>query len=342
MTNIDFLDELRTISHRVGINPLLVQGAGGNTSLKNDGLCWVKGSGKWLADALDDDMFVPVRIDGARLRLAAREADPIGPELSSLCPPGLRPSIEASLHVLLPHRCVVHVHCLRTLVWAVREDGPERLTERLDGLAWAFVPYARPGLPLTAAVATAIAAAATPPDVLVLGNHGLIVGADSAAAADALLGEVMRRLDAAPRPVPAPALAALAAVGAACGYRLPRHAESHAVALDPVGSAIAEAGSLYPDHVVFLGPGFPLFDAGDGLPAAIGGTGGPPAVGVRGQGVLIRDDATNGAEEMLRCLSLLACRLIPGSPVRYLSADDERALVDWDAEKFRSMLDRKS
>ena len=42
--------ELSADSNR---NPLLVQGAGGNTSIKEDGLLWVKASGTWLSEATE-------------------------------------------------------------------------------------------------------------------------------------------------------------------------------------------------------------------------------------------------------------------------------------------------
>ena len=39
------LDQLRALSARVGADPLLVQAAGGNTSLKDQGVMWIKASG---------------------------------------------------------------------------------------------------------------------------------------------------------------------------------------------------------------------------------------------------------------------------------------------------------
>ena len=56
------LAELAAFSARLGRDPEQVQAAGGNTSLKADGLLWVKASGLWLADALDRDLFVPVAL----------------------------------------------------------------------------------------------------------------------------------------------------------------------------------------------------------------------------------------------------------------------------------------
>ena len=48
--------------------------AGGNTSIKRDGVMWIKASGRQLADALDDDIMVPVVLE--ELRAAAFRNDP--------------------------------------------------------------------------------------------------------------------------------------------------------------------------------------------------------------------------------------------------------------------------
>lgn len=55
-------DALRALSARVGADPLLVQAAGGNTSIKGDGVMWIKASGTWLRDATAREIMVPVRI----------------------------------------------------------------------------------------------------------------------------------------------------------------------------------------------------------------------------------------------------------------------------------------
>ena len=53
-------EALRQLSARIGADPLLVQGAGGNTSVKEGGVLWIKASGKWLSGAARGHMFVPV------------------------------------------------------------------------------------------------------------------------------------------------------------------------------------------------------------------------------------------------------------------------------------------
>ena len=55
-------------------------------------------------------------------------------------------------------------------------------------------------------------------------------------------------------------------------------------------------------------------------------------------GVLVRDNLQDGAEEMVRCLARVVERIPSGAAVRYLTADQEAELLDWDAEKYRQQL----
>ena len=60
------LPALATLSARIGADPLLIQGAGGNTSVKEGGVMWIKASGTNLADALTRDVFVPCDLPAMR------------------------------------------------------------------------------------------------------------------------------------------------------------------------------------------------------------------------------------------------------------------------------------
>jgi rhamnose utilization protein RhaD (predicted bifunctional aldolase and dehydrogenase) len=247
--------QLRALSARVGGDPLLVQGPGGNTSVKQEGVLWVKASGTWLAHAAERDIFVPVALE--RLRQAIASGDERAEEaaqfvLTDQNPSGLRPSIETTFHAVMPQRVVLHVHCVETIAVAVRADAATILDERLRGLPFALVPYARPGLPLTRSILREL----TPvKDVLVLANHGLIVASDTVEEAEARLHQVSERLRQAARPAPAADISALSRLAEGSPYHLPRFERTHATATDPVSCGFAARGSLYPDHVIFLGPG---------------------------------------------------------------------------------------
>jgi rhamnose utilization protein RhaD (predicted bifunctional aldolase and dehydrogenase) len=333
------LNELCRMSARVGKNILLVQGAGGNSSVKHGDVLWVKASGTWLADAENRDIFVPISLSGARKALAqGGERMPLAPEHGDT---SLRASIETSLHALLPHPVVLHVHSVNTIAWSVRSHAERELASRLSGLAWRYLEYHHPGLPLARAVSSI--AAQGDVDVLVLGNHGLVVGAESCEAAEALVNEIEQRLALPPRESAVGHEHALDQLCLGTGYRLPRDPLCHRLATDPHSLAVATRGSLYPDHVVFLGPALPALAQGESLAAkvrrsAASGLQPPAALLVPGRGAVIRADAGPGAEAMLTCLALVIGRLPLDAEIKYLSAQDERALLNWDAERYRQQM----
>src|SRR5204862_13980 len=136
---MDEMTALRALSAKVGADPLLVQAAGGNTSLKRDGIMWIKASGTWLAEAEARDIFVP--LDLAKLIEAFARNDPacetcVDFVRGDLNQSGLRPSIETTVHALMPQAAVVHVHCVNTIAWAIRADAELRIAEKLKGFNW--------------------------------------------------------------------------------------------------------------------------------------------------------------------------------------------------------------
>jgi len=331
------LQQLKEVSARIGRNMSLVQGAGGNTSVKEGDVLWVKASGAWLSEADTREIFVPVDLPGALRALGQ------GIEKMPVADPAarLRPSIETSLHALLPHRVVLHVHAVNTIAWASCIGVEQEIARRLEGLAWARVPYRRPGLPLSQVVAETLAQ--RKPDVLILGNHGLLIGAADCVAAEALVLEVERRLHLPVRSAPPGDRAALEELCRGTEYRPASDDACHRLATDPHSLAVVTQGSLYPDHVVFLGPAMRALSAGETIAAVIianAAAGLPPPVAllVPGAGAIVRSDIVPGAEAMLVCLALVAERLPTDARISYLPADEERALLDWDAEKYRKAL----
>ena len=321
------LDQLRTLSARVGADPLLVQAAGGNTSLKDAGVMWIKASGTWLKDAAARDIFVP--LDHAAILEALKRDDPACESCTAfvrtdLNATGLRPSIETTVHALMPQRVVVHVHCVNTIASAIRADAEQRLAEKLAGFNWAFIPYARPGLPLAGAISARIRPGV---DVLVLGNHGLVVAAGTVTEAEALLDRVVAAVKRPVRAASAVDHAALAKLCAGTSYAPSADDETHALSTDALALARGKDKVFYPDHVVFLGVGVETAMASNA-----------PLVAVPGVGVLIRKDAKPAIEPMGRCLADVMRRVEESDPLVALTADDIDRLVNWDAEKYRQTL----
>jgi rhamnose utilization protein RhaD (predicted bifunctional aldolase and dehydrogenase) len=318
---------LKKLSARVGSDPLLVQAAGGNTSLKHEGVMWIKASGTWLRNAASKDIFVSVSHEALLKALA--KSDPACEActdfvLADLNTAGLRPSIETTVHALMPQRVVVHVHCVNTIAWAIRSDAEQRLAGKLRGFNWAFIPYARPGLPLANAIATRLKPGI---NVLILGNHGLVVAAETVVETETLLDRVMKALVKPVRAAVPPDLASLHLLCKGTDYTTAESNEAHALATDTFALERGKSAVFYPDHVVFLGVG-----------VATEISSGAALVAIPGKGVLIRKDAKSAAEPMGRCLADVMRRVEADDPLNVLSAEAIDRLVSWDAEKYRQSL----
>lgn len=344
MHSLEF-EALLDISARVGADPLLVQGAGGNTSIKELGTLWIKASGLWLAHARQRDVMVPVALDS--LLEALDRNDPATEKaqdfvISEMNPSGLRPSIETTVHALMPQKVVIHVHCVETIATAVQTNGAAIAAERLAGIPHVFVPYARPGLPLARAIAERLQEKTS---VLVLGNHGLAVAAETVADAAILLTDVSRRLTVQRRVAPTADLAGLSRLAVDSGYCLPDDIRLHAAATDLESCRMAAGGSLYPDHVIFLGKGA-VIAAPDETAVAIEttrierGESLPPLLLFPGKGVLVEKSISAGALAMARCLADVTARIPASGRLRYLSDAENAELLGWDAEKYRQKLNR--
>jgi rhamnose utilization protein RhaD (predicted bifunctional aldolase and dehydrogenase) len=66
----------------------------------------------------------------------------------------------------------------------------------------------------------------------------------------------------------------------------------------------------------------------------------PASILFPGKGVLMRRDASAGAEAMARCLADVVARVDPAARVNYLSPQENAELLNWDAEKYRQELNR--
>jgi rhamnose utilization protein RhaD (predicted bifunctional aldolase and dehydrogenase) len=335
---------LRELSAALGVDPLRTQGAGGNTSIKRDGVMWIKASGTWLADALVQDIFTPVRLDPLRKAIAdgdPRAAAAIDFVDAQLNASRLRPSIETSVHAIIPSPVVVHIHCVNTIALAVRHDGESLVRERLRphaDVALAFIPYRKPGLPLAEAIAERLM---KDTNVLVLANHGLVVAGETVAEAADRIERVCEVFSAPPRAARQSDTETLASIVEGSDYRLPQGPAVHAVAVDPKSLAIARRGSLYPDHVVFLGPGLVEASADGGrLRARPEGRRPPLMMALPGLGVFLHRSTSKNAEAMAQCLADVAARIPDDAPIRVLTGAEEQELMNWEAETYRQAIGR--
>lgn len=231
---------LRELSARIGNDLLLTQASTGNSSIKLDGVLWIKASGKWMADATRDDILIPLDLADVRERVK-HMIDPADRYCGA--------SIETAMHAILPHRVALHVHCVNTIAWAVRQDAPVQLQRQMEGLRWQWIPYVPSGLPLAQKIEKVLSAFPRT-DVFILGNHGLVLGGDDCGAVEDLLFEVQRRLAISPRQSYSTDYAVLAEIADGSSWDLPDDDEVHALATDPISREILSGGILYPCQAI--------------------------------------------------------------------------------------------
>lgn len=331
------LDELAAVSARIGSDPLLVQGPGGNSSVKTGDEIWVKASGVWLAEAERSNIFVGLSLSGARDIAARAGAEDLGAACLPKSDPGLRPSIEALLHILLPHPAVLHAHAVGSMTLSVLADGRKRAQTALAGLDWAWVPYHRPGAPLAAATVETLSGRKG--DVLILQNHGVVTGARTPSDAEALLREVERRLAWPVRPSAEQA-------GGAITDRYEALPELAALALDASMFDLVARAALFPDQVVFLGGAVPFAEPGESIESAAeraeARSGVLPALilapGVGAFGLIGR---TAAADAVIRGLFEVARRVPEGAETTSLPDEAVAELLGWEAEAHRIKLSRQ-
>lgn len=335
---MEFQRELQMLlakSAVIGSDHMLIQGAGGNVSIKSGDALLVKASGTCLRDAEKQNIFVTVSRAGVLDMLSRAEEN-----FAGLVQGGFRPSIETPLHALMPHSVVVHAHCIHTITRTVMGQTLNEIQELLPDATCAFIPYRRPGLPLAYAVQQALQAGN--PNVLIMQNHGVVVGGATVEKSFDLLTYVREKLVVAPRSN-AVADEDFLRQRNDCHWAVAGNALWHTLATDAATFACAGKGVFYPDHVVFLGSVLPVAEQDEAASEAVRRLSGnmlnpPRYLLYRGKGLLVAGDLLESESDMLDALALVCTRICPTAPLSSLSASDVDDLINWDAEKFRRSL----
>lgn len=215
------LAALIRVSRAVGEDPLLVQGGGGNTSVKTaDGRhMYIKASGTALKSMNAREGWRRMRIDAvlgtledpalARLDVDAREAEVVR-RLQLGCEddvaPEARPSVEAHLHALLDE-CVIHLHPVVVGSYVNAEKGEALIAGMFAGEEYPplWVPYADPGFTLGRVMFKSVKEYETrhgrKPRIIFHEKHGLFVASPSPEAALQSVRDVVGRLSRNLRPL---------------------------------------------------------------------------------------------------------------------------------------------
>ena len=202
------LNNLVKMSNRYGGDEEFVLAGGGNTSFKENGVLYVKGSGVQLSD-IRPEQFVRMDIKKllemvereypASMSNSEREEKALTDMMDARLPgeEEKRPSVESILHAMFPYKLVLHVHppLINGLTCSV--NGKE-ICEKLFGDKAVWIGLTKPGL-ILAQECNKVFKAYTEktgqfPQIAILQNHGIFVAADTVEEIDKLMKYVVNEL----------------------------------------------------------------------------------------------------------------------------------------------------
>ncbi len=322
---------------KLGSDPLLVQGAGGNVSWKSGTTLWIKASGTWLKEAIDKDIFVPVDLTHLSTAIAN---DDMGITPKLIGDSRLRPSIETLLHALMPQRFVVHLHAIDILAHIVKTGAEAELSKRLNGkISYVLTAYQKPGAQLANAVKVALEQAPNT-NVVFLQSHGLVIGGESLDEIENTLQTLLFELRSAPLPlVQATCSAAKTVRYNEQDYRLIEDEGIQQLAINnKLFEKLQGNWALYPDHVVFLGATPRCFDSlEDWQQTPRDAQSYADLVFIRDRGVYANTEFSTAKLVQLRCYYDVISRT-GDDTLSSLENEQIAQLLNWDAEQYRQHL----
>jgi ribulose-5-phosphate 4-epimerase/fuculose-1-phosphate aldolase len=168
-TQMALKEYVKTCIH-LGSYHELIQGSGGNFSVKEEDILIIKSSGRVLAETTETSGFVKCSIE--KLKECMKnpsipiEASVIGGSGEHSGDQGAKPSMEVFFH-LLPHKWCIHIHPITFLVHLCQSTW----TSLKSSYSVAYIPYLTPGKDLSFHILNNYKGER----VLFLKNHGIIV-----------------------------------------------------------------------------------------------------------------------------------------------------------------------
>jgi len=325
----------RDISYKIGKDLNLVQAAGGNTSIKSAKSMLIKASGKWLVNSIKDDVFVEVNLLSILNKIDNLKEDNFIDDVISNNQ--LRPSTETSFHALIKYKYVLHVHSTSIIADSIYLESKKILKSKL-GDEIVYVPYVRPGFPLTINIKKLI----TPHSkVIILENHGLIVAGDNLLETYQLLIDTHNKLD---KIINNNYLKKCNFVSSDIPNYIQKNEDKYQIFKTTDANLISVfSKSFYPDHVIFLGPGVPFFKLlEDGKKFIINiskkGFKPPPYIIIQNYGLFEIKNISLASNQMMGCFIEVLLRINFKLTLKYLTPHQENELLNWDAEIYRQTI----
>ncbi len=372
------ISEIIEISRYYGSDPAYVIAGGGNTSMKDDDVMYVKASGYRLG-TIDASGFVA--LDRKVLKAMYGKQYDAGPEIrekqvksdllrSRLYPElNQRPSVEASVHDAIPYRFVVHLHPgLVNGITCSKRAG--EIVGELFGDEAVYIPYITPGYILFREFVRQndmyYEKHGRYPQIFFLQNHGIFVGADTTEEIREIYERVMDAIgnritgdpDIRPLDLPEKIVQVIPAIRAALsGHTLLLGRMRYNTLIDRfIESERAfekVAGPFTPDGIVYCRP-YPLYIGEEGSPekildafnqklAAYRAEHGydPKVVLLKGMGMLAVGDNSQAVDvtlDVFEDLMKIAFYSENFGGPNFMTKEDTDFIMNWEVESYRRKL----
>ena len=327
--------DFKNISQKLGSNSSLVQAAGGNTSMKSSKSMLIKASGTWLINSNKEEVFVEVNLDSIKNKIDLEIDDNFSKDIISKN--DLRPSIETSFHALIDFKYVLHVHSTSTIANAISLNSEIRLKEMIKE-DFNYIPYARPGFPLTTMIKKKFN---SKNQIFILENHGLIVAGNELQQTHDLLLDVHQKLDIIRNNHFDATIQNSESFIENYSLKNDKKYNLFKTVDKKIFSAFSK--SFYPDHVIFLGPGIPTFEYVDDVNNFLSNLKSkninpPPYFILKEIGLYEISSVIPAAREMMDCFLEVLLRINFQDELKNLSQPQENELLNWDAEIYRQSI----
>lgn len=333
------LNELCISCEKIGADKSIIQGAGGNVSIKIGEIIWVKASGTWLADAKRKNIFVPLNLKKIQNDFANEDFEKLNnigyeyiiEEYKTL---NLKPSIETLFHAIMPQKIVVHAHSINSIILSCLENGLQLAQDVNDYNNLVFIDYFKPGLQLAKAINQKIDKNAKS-QIAILQNHGILIGAQNIKIANDLLYNFENENQFENQYVE--------------NNIVPNLPQNGAQNYSPIDNTkdfsndyfICEIlcnKTLTPDWAVFLSNGIEFISSDKFNDRHFRFPTNKDAIIIENIGIFANKNLSKNGREILNIIIEIARRIPKNANLKCLDASQIHELQNWDAEKYRKSI----
>ncbi|MBR5257946.1 MAG: class II aldolase/adducin family protein [Clostridia bacterium] len=341
------LSPLIYFSRLYGANPALVCCGGGNTSMKEGNVMYVKGSGTALKDAvtetfvgMDREKLLKMLDEPYPTDDREREAKFVSDCMAARLPgeESKRPSVEALLHALFPQKFVLHLHPTLVNGLTCSKEG-EAWCEKLFGKSVVWVKACKPGYTLAKLMKDVFDSADRPIKTVLLENHGVFFAADTVDDLATHLNGMLNAISSVAEEAPSaeggtvsPAAEKLRALSGKAEVRFTGSPLAKYFASD-IDTAKKVMKPFNPDEIVYCGAGVDFAESADKVSAIRSNV-----LILKGEGVFTFGDTPKAAEN---CMALIKDSMAIAWYAAYFGGEQPMSeelvnfISNWEVESYR-------